>query len=81
MRWIIRRAVIREPRFGETRRDVLGWTVQPYIPLGGGMRGLFERPAARFETLRAAHRYATAEAARYEARRRYNLAVADAEAV
>lgn len=80
MRWLIRRAVIREPRFGETRQDVLGWTVQPYITLDDGTRVSVNRPTP-FGTLRAAHRFASAEAARHEARRRYNLAVADAEAV
>lgn len=60
MRWLIRRAVIREPRFGETRLDVLGWTVQPYITLGDGSRQTLHEPKP-FPTLSTAHRYARSE--------------------
>lgn len=60
MRWLIQRAAIREPRFGETRRDVLGWTVQPYLTLGDGSRQTLNKPVP-FPTLAAAHRYARSE--------------------
>ncbi|QOC24814.1 MULTISPECIES: hypothetical protein [Microbacterium] len=60
MRWLIQRAILREPRFGETRRDVLGWTVQPYVELGDGSRQFFNDPVP-FPTLAAAHRYARSE--------------------
>lgn len=64
MRWLIRRAVIREPRFGETRLDVLAWTVQPYITLADGDRQTLGRPVP-FEGISAARRYATGEARRF----------------
>lgn len=64
MRWLIRRAVIREPRFGETRLDVLGWTVQPYITLADGDRQTLGQPVP-FEGITAARRYAVGEARRF----------------
>lgn len=60
MRWLIRRAVLREPRFGESILDVLGWSVQPYVTLGDGSRQLLNPPKT-FRTLTAAHRYARSE--------------------
>lgn len=31
LRWMVRRAPIRPAKFGESPRDVLGWTVTPYL--------------------------------------------------
>lgn len=31
LRWMVRRSPIRSPKFGESPRDVLGWTVTPYL--------------------------------------------------
>lgn len=67
MRWLVRRGVVRAPRFGETRFDVIGWLVQPYLTLGDGSRQMLNQPKP-FDTLTAAHRYARAEQARFALR-------------
>lgn len=67
MRWLVRRGVVRAPRFGETRVDVIGWSVQPYLTLGDGSRQMLNQPKP-FDTLTAAHRYARAEQARFALR-------------
>ena len=66
MRWLVHRAPARQPRFGETARDVLAWTVQPYVTLGDGSRQFLKQPVP-FTRLAAAHAHATAEARRFAA--------------
>lgn len=41
IRWLVRQVQIRQLRFGETRRDVLRWTVVPYIGYPGGHRRFY----------------------------------------
>ncbi|WZH36271.1 MAG: hypothetical protein PIR02_16105 [Microbacterium enclense] len=35
VRWLVRQELIREPRFGETKRDVLRWAVRQYVQIDG----------------------------------------------
>lgn len=34
VRWLVRQEVVREPRFGESKRDVLRWAVRNYMQTG-----------------------------------------------
>lgn len=67
-RWLVRQLIIREPRFGETRDDVVRWGVFPYLGQADGIR-IFPHEDVPFSThrsLQAAH-----AAARHECERRY----------
>ena len=68
MRWLVRLEPVRQPRFGETHRDVLRWVVRPYQVWGG--KRVWAGKGVEFPTLTAAHRYATGRAViHYYARR------------
>lgn len=53
LRWIIKREPFRQPRFGETRRDVTAWAVRPCVIVDDGRR--VTGPASFFPTLSRAH--------------------------
>ena len=61
VRWLVRQELVREPRFGETKRDVLRWTVRQYLRLDGNRR---------IHTFSAPTYYRSLAAAIEEARRR-----------
>lgn len=66
IRWHVRQVQIRQPRFGETRRDVLRWTVIPYIGYpGSDYRRFAHDPddGPHFRTLGEAVAYARAQCA------------------
>lgn len=63
MRWLVARRPIRQPRFGESPRDVLAWTVTPYIVVADE-RVLFAS-AGPFASLLLACAHARRECARH----------------
>lgn len=73
MRWLVRREPVRQPRFGENARDVVEWTVHPYLTLASGERAFLE-PVASFPGLRAAHAHARRESIRHHNRARKTAA-------
>lgn len=64
IRWLIRREAYREPRFGETRRDVVRWAVRTYIAAPNGRRTFLDVIPTYFASLSKAHAYATSSAQR-----------------
>lgn len=72
MRWLVRFEPVLQPRFGMSRRDVMGWTVRPYFTLASGERA-FMAPPTPFKGLTAALVFARRECARYEAARAGDL--------
>lgn len=71
-RWLVRQTAIRNPRFGETREDVLRWGVYPYIQRPDGYRVFPDQdhPFSTHRSLEAAH-----AAVRRECERRYGAPV------
>lgn len=62
-RWLVRREVVRQSKFGETARDVTAWTVRPYYwvrPTGADEQPIrvWMGPAVDLGGLTAAIKYA-----------------------
>ena len=71
MRWLILLEQREELQFWQAAHphQVLVWSVRPYVTLSSGRRSFFG-PGQQFESLPAAHKYATGQARRYAARAR-----------
>ncbi len=68
MRWLIRYEPVRQPKFGETRRDVSAWVVRTYLVRHGDR--VFVGSKVAFSSASQAHRYATGRAVIHYAGRR-----------
>lgn len=69
IRWMVRLAEAAQPRFGESRLDLLVWEVVPYMADRTGRRVFGQaRKQFPYRALPAAHRTAMAYAAEHKAR-------------
>lgn len=72
VRWLVRQEIVREPRFGESKPDVLRWVLRQYIQLDRKNRTFgsptYYRaagPAIEEARRRCAERYGCAHGARH----------------
>lgn len=65
VRWLIYRAPVRQPRFGESRRDVMRWHSRAYLADTAGINRVFLEDAHQASGLVAAHLRARNECRRF----------------
>jgi len=65
IRWLVYRAPIRQPRFGERARDVMRWHSRAYLADTAGINRVFLEDAHQAKTLASAHLRARNECRRF----------------
>lgn len=65
IRWLIYQAPIRQPKFGESKRDVLRWHSRAYLADTAGVNRVFLEIPVQGKTLASAHLRARNECRRF----------------